>query len=658
VKSLRAFLAVALTAGLLVVAPPSAGAAPAVTSVSPTAATNTGPAQVTIKGTGFVSGSKVDLIEISPGLNPTVERSFAASGGTVSADGTRISGVVVPTTGQAPSFDAGFLGGSADVSWYLRVTNPDSTTSTSPEFTILGEQPTLTSVSPSAVTQGQSTTLTLKGTNFARRAGIGVNNPDGQDPIAFSNASWVGLDTYTVTVQVPSDYPTGARNVRITNTDGKFAVCTGCLTVQDAGNDNPPTVSSIDPTLGTNGDDNDEYAVEITGTDFNDEGAIEAALVGFCPEDEPNCGVKGRVIPVTVATVTQGSLPIDDDTLTGTVNLVMEAPGRYSVRVDNTGTDPGSGTGTLPDAFQLVATPPTISSPTKASPVVLDAGKTTTFPVDGANFAEGDTVTIANTVVTQVVVTSRTRLEVTARAGASATAGRRDLTVRHTDGAQATCDDCVQINAALTPDERYIDALYRLFVERPATSTELNTWKPSVASGDRDSVTQFLATSDEFAGTQIDGLYRSILGRPSDAEGRAYWLDKVRKGTRLDQIAAFFYGGAEYFEAVGSTNRKYVNALYVDILGRTADKGGSDHWTGLLNRGELTRSQVAASFYASIESRLDRVTEQYLLVLGRHPDKAGREYWADQIGKLGDIVLAAFLAASAEYYQRVTGVTP
>lgn len=39
-------------------------------------------------------------------------------------------------------------------------------------------------------------------------------------------------------------------------------------------------------------------------------------------------------------------------------------------------------------------------------------------------------------------------------------------------------------------------------------------------------------------------------------------------------------------------------------------------------------------------------------LLGRAPDSGGLAYWASQIGTEGDLVLAANLAASPEYFDR------
>jgi SpoIID/LytB domain protein len=209
-------------------------------------------------------------------------------------------------------------------------------------------------------------------------------------------------------------------------------------------------------------------------------------------------------------------------------------------------------------------------------------------------------------------------------------------------------------DVACIAEARYVDEVHRLFLGRSATSAEVDRWCPPVRSGDRLSLTKALSVSDEWAGVQIDGLYRKILGRAADAEGRAYWLQQVARGLRIEDIAAQFYGSPEYFSSNGGTNRSYVEALYLDLLERPADAQGRDHWASALDARRITRQRVAAEFYASIESRTDRVDRLFRQILNRPPDREGREYWTRQLLTLGDVALAANLAASAEYYSNAT----
>jgi SpoIID/LytB domain protein len=205
-----------------------------------------------------------------------------------------------------------------------------------------------------------------------------------------------------------------------------------------------------------------------------------------------------------------------------------------------------------------------------------------------------------------------------------------------------------------TPEARFIDAAYQRFVGRTATMAEKATWYPVVARGERWRLTNALAVSNEWAGYEIGQLYQLILGRSADPAGQAYWLGLVARGTRVEDVAAGFYASEEYFLRNGSTNAGFIDGLYRDILRRAPDPGGRNYWVGLLDQRRAGRHAVATSFYASIESRRDRVARLYQQILGRAPDPGGHAYWAERLLRSGDVVLAADLAASEEFYRRAS----
>lgn len=200
-------------------------------------------------------------------------------------------------------------------------------------------------------------------------------------------------------------------------------------------------------------------------------------------------------------------------------------------------------------------------------------------------------------------------------------------------------------------ESRYINAVFELFVDRTASPSEIEQWCGVVRRGDRLDLTEALAVTDEWAGVQIAALYGKILGREPEPGGRAYWLEQVASGMLIEKVAALFYGSDEYYHRAGATDRGFVERLYTDLLGRPADDSGTEFWLRSMASG-MSRTQVAEHFYASVESRTDRVDALYEQILGRPADRAGRDYWAEQILELGDVALAAYLAASDEYYSR------
>lgn len=202
------------------------------------------------------------------------------------------------------------------------------------------------------------------------------------------------------------------------------------------------------------------------------------------------------------------------------------------------------------------------------------------------------------------------------------------------------------------PEVRYVNAVYDLFLGRTPSGAEAEAGCAQARRGERFTLTTGLSRSDEWAGRQINELYQKVFGRPADAGGRSYWLGQVQRGMRIEQIAAQFYGSEEYYNAAGRTPEGFVDELYRDLMGRESDASGRAHWVDQLRSGRLSRTQVAGSFYASLESRRDRVEALYRQVLDRASDRGGREFWVEELLRVGDVALAAHLAASDEYYSR------
>ncbi len=118
-------------------------------------------------------------------------------------------------------------------------------------------------------------------------------------------------------------------------------------------------------------------------------------------------------------------------------------------------------------------------------------------------------------------------------------------------------------------------------------------------------------TFDQVTGLDTDDakmfrLYNAAFKRLPDAEGLKYWIGKYTSGENDDRtVASSFLGSAEFQERYGEnvTNAKYVETLYVNVLGRDYDIDGYNYWLGNLNNGIETRYELLLGFAESAENK-------------------------------------------------------
>jgi hypothetical protein len=159
----------------------------------------------------------------------------------------------------------------------------------------------------------------------------------------------------------------------------------------------------------------------------------------------------------------------------------------------------------------------------------------------------------------------------------------------------------------------------------------------------------------------VEELYTSILGRPSDAGGAAYWqqqfgntidqseIDNFRKaanveianrptattgatGTTANAGAATTGGAVDMGAATGGAGFAPVNAgiqeLYTSVLGRPADAGGAAYWQNQFGN-TIDDTERATFMQAATPER--QISDMYRNVLGRDADPGGLQYWTSQI---------------------------
>lgn len=101
---------------------------------------------------------------------------------------------------------------------------------------------------------------------------------------------------------------------------------------------------------------------------------------------------------------------------------------------------------------------------------------------------------------------------------------------------------------------------------------------------------------------QVTRLYDTVFDRPPDDAGLAFWVNALRVGVGLDDVAELFVASPEFRDRYGEVgSAEFVDLLYRNVLDRAADPEGQAYWTQGLASGRLDRDDVVLAFSESPE---------------------------------------------------------
>lgn len=94
-------------------------------------------------------------------------------------------------------------------------------------------------------------------------------------------------------------------------------------------------------------------------------------------------------------------------------------------------------------------------------------------------------------------------------------------------------------------------------------------------------------------------MYGALFDRAADAEGAEYWLELVDNGTlSLKQVADYFLESPEFQSKGEMSNDEYIELLYVNGLGRESDAEGKAFWVDAMEQG-VDQGSVLIEFVGS-----------------------------------------------------------
>jgi len=98
---------------------------------------------------------------------------------------------------------------------------------------------------------------------------------------------------------------------------------------------------------------------------------------------------------------------------------------------------------------------------------------------------------------------------------------------------------------------------------------------------------------------EIAGLYIAFFNRAADESGLHYWeaqAEKMGEDTALKTLAAAFASHPKFTQLYKDmSNKEFVEAIYINVLGQAGDSKGIAYWKDLLEKG-MSRSDMVANF--------------------------------------------------------------
>ena len=154
-------------------------------------------------------------------------------------------------------------------------------------------------------------------------------------------------------------------------------------------------------------------------------------------------------------------------------------------------------------------------------------------------------------------------------------------------------------------------------------------------------------------------LYFAYFLRTPDYEGLMYWIGQNKGGKNLHQISESFALSQEFGQRYGSLdNEQFVTLIYHNVLERAPDANGKAYWLDRMNHGGLTRGALMVGFSESTEymqtsAHKTNLALLYAHMLRRSPDQASFDNGVASLNSGKPLLnLIDELMSSAEYYQR------
>jgi hypothetical protein len=139
-------------------------------------------------------------------------------------------------------------------------------------------------------------------------------------------------------------------------------------------------------------------------------------------------------------------------------------------------------------------------------------------------------------------------------------------------------------------------------------------------------VASAIVNSPENFNDFVTNEFTTLLRRAPDIQGLDFFVNRLEQGMSPEAVEAAFVSSSEYIFNHGNTPVGWLTGVYNDLLGRSPDPGGLNHWLMRMRAGETT-FQAAGEIATSTERETIVIRQDYFSFLGRAADASGLNHW-------------------------------
>ncbi|MDH0609463.1 DUF4214 domain-containing protein [Stutzerimonas stutzeri] len=140
--------------------------------------------------------------------------------------------------------------------------------------------------------------------------------------------------------------------------------------------------------------------------------------------------------------------------------------------------------------------------------------------------------------------------------------------------------------------------------------------------------------------SDLQQLYIGYFGRAADQAGLSFWVEAINNGgLSLANVRASFVQSTEYTAKYqGLTSEALVAQVYLNVLGRPAEAEGKAFWANAIDTGVITEDQLIEGLLSGLSAADQAIINNKVIVANAYTAQRGADFNASDIGNSALII--------------------